>query len=112
MFTALFIPDGTPAQHACWTKLERLSAHPEAAACILDALHRIDVTAEAAACRTQALLALAALSWAGDFVAGRALGGAIDPVALNALRCGIAFALAGPWVPPLLWRNRGTVRRG
>ena len=57
VFTELFIPDGTPRQHAWWTELERLSAHPEDAARILDALHRIDVTADAEACDVPALVA-------------------------------------------------------
>lgn len=56
-------------------------------------------------------LTLASLFWAGNFVAGRALGGEIDPVALNTLRWGIAFALAAPWMIPSLWRHRRIVGR-
>jgi drug/metabolite transporter (DMT)-like permease len=45
-------------------------------------------------------LALAALFWSGNFVAGRALRGQLDPVTLNFLRWLIAFALLAPFV----WR--------
>jgi len=44
---------------------------------------------------------LAALFWSGNFVAGRALGGHIDPVTLNVLRWLIALALIAPFV----WRS-------
>jgi drug/metabolite transporter (DMT)-like permease len=43
-------------------------------------------------------LALAALFWSGNFVAGRALRGHIDPVTLNFLRWLIALALIAPFV--------------
>jgi pimeloyl-ACP methyl ester carboxylesterase/DNA-binding CsgD family transcriptional regulator len=56
VFTELFIPGGTPAQHAWWTELERLSAHPEEAARILQALQAIDVTEDARACRVPTLV--------------------------------------------------------
>jgi drug/metabolite transporter (DMT)-like permease len=46
-------------------------------------------------------LALAAFFWSGNFVAGRALGGHVDPVTLNFLRWLIALALIAPFV----WRN-------
>jgi drug/metabolite transporter (DMT)-like permease len=46
-------------------------------------------------------LALAALFWSGNFVAGRALRGQVDPVTLNFLRWLIAFAL----LAPLVWRG-------
>jgi pimeloyl-ACP methyl ester carboxylesterase/DNA-binding CsgD family transcriptional regulator len=44
VFTNQFIPGGTPAQHAWWNELERLTASPENAARILEAFHEIDVT--------------------------------------------------------------------
>jgi drug/metabolite transporter (DMT)-like permease len=43
-------------------------------------------------------LALAALFWSGNFVAGRALRGHIDPVTLNFLRWLIALALIAPFI--------------
>jgi drug/metabolite transporter (DMT)-like permease len=46
-------------------------------------------------------LVLAALFWSGNFVAGRALRGHVDPVTLNFLRWLIALALIAPFV----WRN-------
>ena len=57
VFTELFIPGGTPEQHAWWTELERLSAHPEDAARILHSLQSIDVTEDAKACHVPALVA-------------------------------------------------------
>jgi drug/metabolite transporter (DMT)-like permease len=55
-----------------------------------------------AAFRSPALaLALAALFWSGNFVAGRALRGHVDPVTLNFLRWLIALALMAPFV----WRS-------
>ena len=55
-----------------------------------------------AAFRSPALaLALAALFWSGNFVAGRALRGHIDPVTLNFLRWLIALALLAPFI----WRS-------
>ena len=44
MFTNLFIPGGTPAQHQWWNELERLTSSPENAARTLEAFHRVDVT--------------------------------------------------------------------
>jgi drug/metabolite transporter (DMT)-like permease len=46
-------------------------------------------------------LVLAALFWSGNFVAGRALRGHVDPVTLNFLRWLIALALIAPFV----WRS-------
>jgi drug/metabolite transporter (DMT)-like permease len=46
-------------------------------------------------------LSLAALFWSGNFVAGRALRGQVDPVTLNFLRWLIALALLAPFV----WRG-------
>ena len=43
-------------------------------------------------------LALAALFWSGNFVAGRALRGAVDPVTLNFLRWLVALAIIAPFV--------------
>ena len=46
-------------------------------------------------------LALAALFWSGNFVAGRALRGQVDPLTLNFLRWLIALAIIAPFV----WRS-------
>ena len=46
-------------------------------------------------------LALAALFWSGNFVAGRALRGHVDPVTLNFLRWLIALVL----IAPFIWRS-------
>ena len=46
-------------------------------------------------------LALAALFWSGNFVAGRALRGHVDPVTLKFLRWLIALAL----IAPFIWRG-------
>jgi drug/metabolite transporter (DMT)-like permease len=55
-----------------------------------------------AAFRSPALaLASAALLWSGNFVAGRALRGHVDPVTLNFLRWLLALALLAPFV----WRS-------
>ncbi len=52
-----------------------------------------------AALRSPALaLALAALFWSGNFVAGRALRGVVDPVTLNFLRWLLALAIIAPFV--------------
>ena len=56
VFTNQFIPGGTPAQHAWWNELERLSASPENAARLLEALHEIDVTALARELRVPTLV--------------------------------------------------------
>jgi pimeloyl-ACP methyl ester carboxylesterase len=47
VFTNLFIPDGTPAQHQWWNELERLSASAENAARTLEGFHAVDVSAQA-----------------------------------------------------------------
>ncbi|HEX2113935.1 MAG TPA: DMT family transporter, partial [Alphaproteobacteria bacterium] len=46
-------------------------------------------------------LALAALLWSGNFVAGRGLRGQVDPLTLNFLRWLIAFAI----IVPFVWRR-------
>ena len=48
--------------------------------------------------RAYLALALATFFWSGNFVAGRALRGDIDPVALNGLRWAICLALFLPFV--------------
>ena len=56
VFTSLFVPDGTPEQHEWWHRLERESASPEVALRILEVLHKIDVSAEAAKLDVPALV--------------------------------------------------------
>jgi pimeloyl-ACP methyl ester carboxylesterase/DNA-binding CsgD family transcriptional regulator len=48
VFTSQFIPDGTREQHQWFNDLERVSASPENAASIVEALYQIDVSKEAA----------------------------------------------------------------
>lgn len=57
-----------------------------------------------------ALLALTMLFWAGNWVLGRALRDAFDPVALNFWRWAIAVAVLAPLALPAL-RGRGAVLR-
>jgi drug/metabolite transporter (DMT)-like permease len=56
-------------------------------------------------------LSLAALFWAGNFVAGRALRGDVDPVTLNVLRWLLCLALFLPLVGGNLLRHWPVVRR-
>ena len=56
LFTNQYIPEGTAAQHQWWNDLERLSASPEGAARLLDAVHRIDVTELAGTVRVPTLV--------------------------------------------------------
>jgi drug/metabolite transporter (DMT)-like permease len=62
----------------------------------------------AAALRAPALaLALATLFWSSNFIAGRALRGAIDPFTLNFLRWAIALACLAPFAwprSPAVWQ--------
>lgn len=58
----------------------------------------------------QLALSAAALFWSGNFVAGRALRGDIDPVTLNAVRWSIACAIFAPFALRALWRSRGLLR--
>lgn len=56
VFTNLFIPGGSPAQHQWWSELERLTASPENAARTLAAFHAVDVAALAARVRVPTLV--------------------------------------------------------
>lgn len=51
VFTNLFIPGGTPAQHQWWNELEQLTSSADNAARTLEAFHRVDVSD--LACRLQ-----------------------------------------------------------
>jgi len=58
-----------------------------------------------------ALLALASLLWAGNWVTGRALRGAFDPVTLNFWRWLVAVLALAPFALPEVVRQRDTIRR-
>ncbi len=58
-----------------------------------------------------AALSLAALFWAGNFIAGRALRDDIDPVTLNTLRWGLALALFLPFTAPSCLRHEAAIRQ-
>lgn len=57
------------------------------------------------------LLALANLLWAGNWVTGRALRDAFDPVTLNFLRWAVAVAVLAPFALPLMRGKWAVVRR-
>jgi len=61
--------------------------------------------------RAFAFLALANLLWAGNWVIGRALRDAFDPVSLNFWRWVIAVAVLAPFALPGLAAKRGVIRR-
>lgn len=56
-------------------------------------------------------LSFAALCWAGNFVAGRALRHDIDPALLTLLRWSLTLLILLPWVGPRAWRCRQVMRR-
>ena len=56
-------------------------------------------------------LAIAALFWSGNFIAGRALGGVIGPVDLNFLRWAVAGLVLLPLVAGRLARHRAVIWR-
>jgi pimeloyl-ACP methyl ester carboxylesterase/DNA-binding CsgD family transcriptional regulator len=55
-FTSQFIPDASREQHQWFNDLERMSATPENAAAIVEAVHEIDVTADAERIRVPTLV--------------------------------------------------------
>jgi drug/metabolite transporter (DMT)-like permease len=57
-----------------------------------------------------ALLALANLFWAGNWIAGRALREAFDPVSLNFWRWAVAVLALAPFALPGVLRNRAAIR--
>lgn len=61
--------------------------------------------------RAFAFLALANLLWAGNWVIGRALRDAFDPVSLNFWRWVIAVVVLAPFALPGLAAKRGVIRR-
>ena len=58
-----------------------------------------------------ALLAAANLMWSGNWILGRALREAFDPVALNFWRWLVAVAVMAPFALRATWRRRALVRR-
>jgi drug/metabolite transporter (DMT)-like permease len=58
-----------------------------------------------------AVLACAALFWAGNFIAGRALAGVVDPVALNFWRWFLALLILLPVTGRQLYENFHPLRR-
>jgi drug/metabolite transporter (DMT)-like permease len=58
-----------------------------------------------------ALLAAANLMWSGNWILGRALRDAFDPVALNFWRWLVAVAVMAPFALRATWRRRALVRR-
>jgi len=58
-----------------------------------------------------ALLALASLFWAGNWVVGRAMRDAVPPVTLSFWRWTLAVLVIAPFALPGVWRKRGVVRR-
>jgi len=58
-----------------------------------------------------ALLALANLFWAGNWVLGRALRDAFDPITLNFWRWLVAVLVLAPFALPGLIRQRHAIRR-
>jgi pimeloyl-ACP methyl ester carboxylesterase/DNA-binding CsgD family transcriptional regulator len=73
VFTSQFIPDGTLEQHQWFNDLERISASPESAADIVETLHRLDVSAEAASLRVPTLVMHARYDARVPFEQGRQL---------------------------------------
>ncbi len=61
--------------------------------------------------RAAAALSLAALFWSGNFIAGRALRDAVDPVTLNTLRWALAGALFLPFTARGLLQHAGVIRQ-
>jgi len=57
------------------------------------------------------LLALASLLWSGNWIAGRALRDAYDPVALNFFRWAVAAAILAPFAVPGLAGKGALLRR-
>jgi drug/metabolite transporter (DMT)-like permease len=71
---------------------------------------RVESEASARAGWTHVGLAIAALLWAGNFIAGRALRGDIGPLELNVWRWTIALAVLLPFYARTMWRQRSLLR--
>lgn len=77
VFTSQFIPGGTHEQHQWWTELERRTASPEAAAEILSAFYRFEVTEAARALDLPVMVMHARGDARVPFEEGRLLAGLI-----------------------------------
>ena len=113
VFTNQFIPGGTPAQHAWWNELERLTATPENAARTLEAFHEMDVTALAEQLRVPTLV----LHSRGDarvpFDEGRRLAALIPEARFVPLQSDNHVLLSGePAWPGFLAELRGFLGAG
>lgn len=58
-----------------------------------------------------ALLAAANLMWSGNWILGRALREAFDPIALNFWRWLVALAVLAPFAAGAAWQRRALIRR-
>jgi pimeloyl-ACP methyl ester carboxylesterase/DNA-binding CsgD family transcriptional regulator len=76
-FTSTFVPGGTPEQHRWFNELERVSASPANAACMLRAMYQIDVTASLAAVQCPTLVLHAGGDMRVPFAEGRLLASGI-----------------------------------
>jgi pimeloyl-ACP methyl ester carboxylesterase/DNA-binding CsgD family transcriptional regulator len=56
VFTSQFIPDGTREQHQWFNDLERVTATPENAAAIVEAIYQVDISTEAESIRVPTLI--------------------------------------------------------
>src|SRR5262245_54656159 len=61
--------------------------------------------------RAYGLLALASAAWAGNIVLGRAVRAEIPPIGMAFWRWALACIVAGPFLLPVMRRNRVTLRR-
>ena len=108
VFTNQFIPGGTPAQHAWWNELERLTATPENAARTLEAFHEVDVTALARQLQVPTLVLHARGDARVPFDEGRQLAALIPGARFVPLQSDNHVLLAGePAWPAFLAELRG-----
>jgi pimeloyl-ACP methyl ester carboxylesterase/DNA-binding CsgD family transcriptional regulator len=108
VFTNQFIPGGTPAQHAWWNELERLTATPENAARTLEAFHEMDVAALAQQLRVPTLVLHARGDARVPFDQGRQLAALIPGARFVPLQSDNHVLLAGePAWPGFLAELRG-----
>jgi len=113
VFTNQFIPGGTPAQHAWWNELERLTATPENAARTLEAFHDVDVTALARELRVPTLVLHARGDARVPFDEGRQLAALVPGARFVPLQSDNHVLLAGePAWPGFLAELRGFLGAG
>ena len=108
VFTNQFIPGGTPAQHAWWNELERLTATPENAARTLEAFHEVDVAALARQLQVPTLVLHARGDARVPFDEGRQLAALVPGARFVPLQSDNHVLLAGePAWPAFLAELRG-----